>query len=88
MESGSSAPQYETPIRGESLAEQVYRQLSLAILAGSFAPKERITIRRLAEELSVSATPAREAVLRLVSDGVLQVTERNAIVVPARTAGA
>ena len=85
MESGSSAPQYETPIRGESLAEQVYRQLSLAILAGSFAPKERITIRRLAEELSVSATPAREAVLRLVSDGVLQVTERNAIVVPART---
>lgn len=85
MDSGSSEPQYETPIRGASLAEQVYRQLCLAILSGSFAPEERITIRRLADELSVSATPAREAVLRLISDGVLQVTERNAIVVPART---
>lgn len=85
MDGRNSAPEYETPIRGESLAEQVYRQLSLAILSGSFAPNERVTIRRLADELSVSATPAREAVLRLVSDGVLQVTERNAIVVPART---
>lgn len=77
--------EYEPPNRGESLAEQVHRQLSAAILSGSFAPQERITIRRLADELHVSATPAREAVLRLVSDGVLQTTERSAIVVPART---
>jgi DNA-binding GntR family transcriptional regulator len=76
---------YEPPSRGEPLAEQVHRQLCAAILSGSFAPDERITIRRLANELQVSATPAREAVLRLISDGVLRTTERNAIVVPART---
>lgn len=75
---------YETPTRGDSLAEQVYRQLSSAILAGSFAPLERISIRRLAEEIGVSVTPVREAVLRFVSDDVLQATERNAIIVPTR----
>src|SRR5579871_2874893 len=75
---------YETPTRGDSLAEQVYRQLRGAVLAGSFAPGERINIRRLADELGVSVTPARDAVLRLVSDDVLQLTERNAIIVPER----
>lgn len=80
-----AAPAYEVPARGESLSEQVYRQLCGAILSGNFAPQERISIRRLAEELHVSATPARESVLRLISEGVLQVTERNAIIVPSRT---
>ena len=76
---------YEQPVRGDTLAEQVYRQLSTAILSGSFAPMERITIRRLAEEIGVSVTPAREAVLRLIADGVLQTTDKNAVLVPERT---
>lgn len=76
---------YEQPVRGDTLAEQVYRQLSNAILSGSFAPLERVTIRRLAEGVGVSVTPAREAVLRLVSEGVLQTTDTNAIQVPERT---
>lgn len=77
--------QYEPPVRGDTLAEQVYRQLATAILSGSFAPLERINIRRIADEIGVSVTPAREAVLRLVADGVLQTTDKNAITVPERT---
>ncbi|MEJ8570442.1 GntR family transcriptional regulator [Microbaculum marinum] len=73
---------YETPTRGDSLAEQVYRQLSNALLSGAFAPRERINIRRLAEEIGVSVTPVRESVLRLIADGVLQTNEKNAIFVP------
>ena len=76
---------YEQPVRGDSLADQVYRQLSTAILSGSFAPLERINIRRLAEEIGVSATPVREAVVRLVADGVLQINDKNAIFVPERS---
>lgn len=76
---------YEQPVRGDTLAEQVYRQLSTAILSGSFAPLERINIRRLANEIGVSVTPAREAIVRLVADGVLQATDRNAILVPERS---
>jgi len=75
---------YGMPMRGDTLADQVYRQLSTAILSGSVAPKERINIRRFAEEARVSVTPVREAVLRLVADGVLEVTEKNAVLVPER----
>ncbi len=82
---GGDDLRYEQPVRGDTLAEQVYRQLSTAILSGSFAPMERITIRRLAEEIGVSVTPAREAVLRLIADGVLQTTDKNAVLVPERT---
>ncbi len=85
MSIGLDAAETDMPSRGDSLAEQVFRQLCSAILAGSFAPEERITIRRLADDWNVSVTPAREAVLRLISDGVLQATDRNAIVVPVRS---
>lgn len=73
---------YEAPTRGDSLAEQVYRQLRNAVLSGAFAPSERISLRRLASEMDVSVTPVRESILRLISDGVLQTSEKNAIFVP------
>ena len=82
MNENVSGQGYEMPVRGDSLAEQVYRQLCSAILSGAFAPQERINLRSLASDLQVSVTPVREAVLRLISDGVLQATEKNAIIVP------
>ncbi|MFA5490351.1 MAG: GntR family transcriptional regulator, partial [Candidimonas sp.] len=72
-------------MRSDTLAAQIFRQLTRAIVSGSYAPKERVNIRRLAAEIGASVTPVREAVLRLVADGVLQVTEKNAIIVPERT---
>ncbi len=79
------APKNETPSRGPSLGDQIYTWMAKAIIAGSYAPRERITIRRLAEELGASVTPVREAVVRLVADGVLETTEKSAVVVPERT---
>jgi DNA-binding GntR family transcriptional regulator len=78
------APSYESLYRGDTLAEQIYKQLARAVSSGSYAPKERINIRRLAAEMGASVTPVREAVLRLVADGVLRVTEKSAIIVPER----
>lgn len=73
------------PVRADSLAEQVHAQMSRTILSGGFAPNDRINLRQIARDFEVSVTPVREAVLRLASDGILQTTERNAIVVPPRT---
>ncbi|SEH77989.1 DNA-binding transcriptional regulator, GntR family [Paracoccus alkenifer] len=81
-----NSPKYETAQRGDTLAQQVSRQLSSAILSGMFAPLDRLNIRRLADEMGVSATPAREAILRLISDEVLQINNKGAIIVPERTA--
>lgn len=67
--------------RGESLADQVYRQLATGILEGRYSPGERVNIRSLAEAIGVSQTPVREAITRLLSEGVLCTVGR-AIEVP------
>lgn len=84
MEQREKSQGYEVAARGDTLAEQVYKQLLPAILSGAFAPRERLNIRRVADEMGVSVTPAREAILRLISEEVLQMSDRGAVIVPER----
>ncbi len=67
--------------RGESLADQVYRQLAAGLLEGQYSPGQRVNMRALAEAMGVSQTPVREALTRLISEGVLRNGSR-AIEVP------
>ena len=53
------------------LADEVYSQLLDAVHRGDIAPDQRIVQERLAEELNISRTPVREALLRLEQDGIL-----------------
>ncbi len=57
-------------------AERVFSRLREEILTGDRAPGSQHSIYRLAEELEVSRTPVREAVLRLADAGLVTV-ERN-----------
>jgi DNA-binding GntR family transcriptional regulator len=57
-------------------AERVFARLREEILTGRLAPGTQHSIYRLAEELGVSRTPVREAVLRLADAGLVTV-ERN-----------
>ena len=75
-------PIYESTKRGDLLVDQVYQQLCHAILSGNHAPTERLNIRRLADSMNVSVTPVREAISRLISDGILCSNEKHAVVVP------
>lgn len=54
-----------------SLAEQAREAIQRAILDGSIAPGERISIERIAAELGVSRTPVREALKALEGDGLI-----------------
>jgi DNA-binding GntR family transcriptional regulator len=54
-----------------SLADQAYEKLRSAIVSGVLAPGDRLIERRLSEQLGVSRTPLREAVVRLVHEGLL-----------------
>ncbi|MBQ1047372.1 GntR family transcriptional regulator [Micromonospora sp. C51] len=56
----------------ETLADQAYRQVRAAIAAGELAAGEKVTERGLAERLAISPTPAREALRRLESDGLIE----------------
>lgn len=63
----------ETPsIVRSSLSRQVYRSLRDKLMSGHFQPGERIKIHDLAEQLGVSETPVREAILLLANDGAIE----------------
>ena len=55
-----------------SMREQIYEALKGLILDNSYGPKTVLAIDRLADEFGVSATPVREALVRLESDGLVE----------------
>ena len=77
----SSAPQLKK-IEREPLWDLAHAQLRHALLAGRFAPGSSLTLRDLAQTFGISITPVRDAVNRLVAQGVLQQGPRNSAVVP------
>lgn len=75
-----------TPIgRTDTLAQKVRTQLKEAVMAGRFAPGEKLTIRSIAGALDVSLTPAREALYNLASEGVLELRPNGSVYVPELT---
>lgn len=65
---GETLPQLEH----SSLSEKVYRLLCDALLKGHFKPGDRLRIRDLAEQMSTSVTPVRDAIHRLHYDGAVE----------------
>ena len=63
-------------IHVESLAEQTYRLLREDIIQGRMRPGERIREKVLSEQLGVSRTPIREALLKLQMAGVVVCNSR------------
>jgi len=54
------------------LREEIHARLRERIIAGSFLPSSRLQDVRVAAELGVSRTPVREALLRLVKEGLVE----------------
>ena len=67
-----------------SLRDTVYQQLRDEILNGRISPRERLTEPKLGKAFDVSRTPVREALSRLLSDGLVERTDFGyAVVVPS-----
>ncbi len=64
-------------IEKRSIAEAAYRRLRLSIVECRLAPGERLTEASIAKQLRVGKTPAREALRRLVLEGLAGVTPRH-----------
>ncbi|MFG1190924.1 GntR family transcriptional regulator [Xanthobacter flavus] len=66
----------------EPLWDRAHAQLREALLAGRFEPGSALVLRHLAETFGTSITPVRDALARLVAQGVLEQGPRNSALVP------
>jgi DNA-binding GntR family transcriptional regulator len=60
------------PLNKDTLWDKAYLSLRSALLAGKFAPGERIILRKVAQDLGISLTPVRDAINRLAAENVLE----------------
>ncbi|MFD2739105.1 GntR family transcriptional regulator [Sulfitobacter aestuarii] len=72
---------------GQTTQEQVYLRLRNAIMVGAISPGTSLTIRGLAEMLSLSPTPIREAMRRLSSENAVEVLGNRRMNVPRMSLG-
>lgn len=70
-------------LTAETLADRAYLAIRDAITTGELEPGHKVTERGLAERLSVSPTPVREAIRRLEQDGLLERTGPRTVKVAA-----
>lgn len=70
-------------LTNDTLADRSYRSIRAAITTGELRPGQKVTERGLAERLSVSPTPVREAIRRLEQDGLLERTGPRTVKVSA-----
>ncbi|MFE1600485.1 GntR family transcriptional regulator [Methylobacterium sp. ID0610] len=70
-----------------TLGDRVYAELRGLLIAGDLAPGERLSLRRMADQLGTSMMPVREAVSRLAADRALDVLPNRSVRVPLMDAG-
>lgn len=69
------------PRNAENLADVAYRRLSDALLTGEIPPGERLVMDQIAERLSISRTPVRDALLRLERENLIEPAGKRGYVV-------
>ena len=70
----------DAPAPAISRSEHAYRQLRDLLVNGDYRPNERLVETELAERLHISRTPIRDALQRLVDQGMIESRNRGWIV--------
>lgn len=73
------------PIQRQNLSELAYANLREALMEGRLRPGEDLPLRPVSRSFGISATPMREALLRLVAEHALEIDGRGRISVPHLT---
>ncbi|QKV93566.1 GntR family transcriptional regulator [Streptomyces sp. NA02950] len=64
-----------SPVKRNTLRQQIAEALCDEVLAGRLPAGRQFTVKEIADQYGVSATPVREALLDLCSQGLLEVEE-------------
>jgi DNA-binding GntR family transcriptional regulator len=70
------------PVRRETSQDRVYKQLRTALIRGAFDAGALFIVSDVAQRMSVSSMPVREALARLVSERALEAMENRRVRVP------
>jgi DNA-binding GntR family transcriptional regulator len=65
----------------KSIKDHVYEYISLKIQNGDLMPNQRITEVEISKEMGVSRTPAREALIQLASENLLEKIPRKGFII-------
>src|SRR5690606_2426459 len=71
-----------TRVTRDNLSDRAYQEIRSALMRSRLKPGEKLLLRPLSAQLGLSATPVREALLRLVSEQAPRLDERGTAVVP------
>ena len=63
-------------------AETLYGQLKYKLMVGAYLPGQKLSIRKLSEEVGAGMSPVREALKRLASERVLSSLVKRSYIVP------
>lgn len=74
-----------SPVGRETVQDRIYRQLRDALIQGRFDAGEIFLAGDVAQRMSVSSMPVREALARLVSERALEATPNRRVRVPLLT---
>lgn len=69
-------------LKRSTLREQTTESIRTAIVTGALVPNTIYTARTVAEQLDVSATPVREALLELANQGLVEVIRNRGFRIP------
>lgn len=72
-------------VQFKSLKDHVYDYIANEILIGKLHPEDKINENKICEELAISRTPVREALIQLASEGILDNVPRKGFVVKNMT---
>ncbi len=73
---GAATSQHRPPERRPTQTSQVLDVLRQDIISGTTPPGSRLVVATLAERLSTSQTPVREALMRLASEGMVTLEDQ------------
>ena len=66
-----------TKVKRERASDSVFTILRESILDQTFLPGQRLNVKMLAEKLDVSLTPVKDAITRLVVEGLIELRPRS-----------
>jgi DNA-binding GntR family transcriptional regulator len=83
METKGQYYKMKTRLNILSLREQVYEYLRTEMITGGLAPGSTINLNKIAQQLGISKTPLRDALIHLEQEGFVTILPRKGVMVNA-----